>query len=349
MHRHHHHRRQFEIRGDLVGQANLGWEKILGDDKLWNEIGPDPGVVSGDAEAADIAEGEVPELFLSGDPVGDLLGWNPFRSAGHLLERGAKGAGRFAGSVATLPVRMAVNVVKGAGSGIYHGIRPSGGGGGRGGGGGGGDGGGAPSDDGGSPADGGDGGDESAGLYGLGLSTFTPASRDGMYYMSGREAMEVSHVLRRLPPRARRPAAQMFIRRWGIAGIKIPDPTKHPMGKLLVSATPGGVSALAAKQIAAKALKNGNLKPGHLKKAGELTKAGRKGDPKALTKIAAIKAKAGRGDPAAEKALDTIKIAQCVQTGRYCGPTTRGGGLPGALRRLRRVGEATIHWGPRRG
>lgn len=312
---------QFEIEGDLVGDSNLGWEKILGDDKLMNALGPDPDTVNGG------------------------LGFNPFRSAGHLLERGAKGAGRFAGSVATLPVRMAVNVVKGAGSGIYHGLAPSGGGGG---GGGGAAAAAAPADDGSAPADGG-GGDESSGIYGVGMRTFQPATTDGMYYMSGADAALVGQALRRIHPRHRRPAAIAFIRRWNVAGINVPNPTKHPLGKLLVSATPGGVTAMAAHSIATKALKNGNLKPAHLKKAGQLAKAGRAGDPKALTKIAAIKARAAKGDPAAEKALDTVKIAQCLQTGKYCGPTAgRGGGLPGALRRLRHMGEATIHWGPRR-
>jgi hypothetical protein len=329
-----------EITGDLVGAANLGWSKILGDDKLWNAMGPDPAIVSGN----DANEGEPPELFLSG---GDLVGWNPFRSAGHLLERGAGAAGRATGSLVTLPVRMGVRAVKGAGSGIYHGLRPSR----QGGGGGGGDGASAPDE--GAPADGGEGADDSSGLYGVGMKTFQPATKQGMYYMSGADMADVAGALRQLPPRHRRRAAQQFVNRWNVAGAArgadVSGARLPSAGKLLVSATPGGMSALAAKAIAEKALKNGTLKPAHLKKAGALTKAGRAGDPAALQKIGNIKARAGKGDPAAEKALDTIKIAQCVQTGRYCGPTARGGGLPGALRRLRHMGEQTIHWGPKRG
>jgi len=95
-----------------------------------------------------------------------------------------------------------------------------------------------------------------------------------------------------------------------------------PAGKLLVSATPGGTTALQAHAIANKAIKSGALKPEHLKKAAALTKAGRKGDDKALVKIASIKAQAGRGDPHAQVALDRIKLAHCLQTGQVC----KGGG-----------------------
>ncbi len=105
-----------------------------------------------------------------------------------------------------------------------------------------------------------------------------------------------------------------------------------PAGKLLVSATPGGTTALQAHAIANKALKSGALKPQHLKKAAALTKAGRKGDDKALVKIASIKAAANRGDPHAMVALDRIKLAHCLQTGKPC----RGGG--GALSQSYSVG-----------
>lgn len=297
-------RRQYEIEGDL-----LGWDPILGDDKLMNEeIGPDPESLQED-----------PAILLGS------LGWNPIKAAGRAAERAAGSAGRFAGSVATLPVRMSVNLVKGAGSGIYHGLRPS-----R-------QGGGAPADGGGeeAPADGG-GEEETSG--GLGM-TPTPTT-DGMYYMSGDEAAIVGRILKGAPPHKRKAIARKFVSQYNIGGIK--DPTKHPLGKLLVSATPGGVTALAAKGIAEKALKNGNLKPEHLQKAGKLTKAGRTGDPAALAKIAAIKKQAATGDPAAEKALDTVKIAQCIQTGRYCGPQRLG--LVSSLSNLRRLGEQNISW-----
>lgn len=99
-----------------------------------------------------------------------------------------------------------------------------------------------------------------------------------------------------------------------------------PAGKLLVSATPGGTTALQAHSIATKALKSGALKPDHLKKAGALTKAGRKGDDKALVKIAGIKAKAAKGDPNAIVALDRLKLANCLQTGGHCRPGPSAGG-----------------------
>jgi hypothetical protein len=99
-----------------------------------------------------------------------------------------------------------------------------------------------------------------------------------------------------------------------------------PAGKLLVSATPGGTTALQAHAIATKALKSGALKPDHLKKAGALTKAGRKGDDKALVKIAGIKAAAAKGNPHAAVALDRLKLANCLQTGGHCKPGTPAGG-----------------------
>lgn len=91
-----------------------------------------------------------------------------------------------------------------------------------------------------------------------------------------------------------------------------------PAGKLIVSATPGGTTALQAHALATKALKSGALKPDHLKKAAALTKAGRKGDDKALVKIANIKAQANKGNPHAAVALDRLKLANCLQTGAAC-------------------------------
>jgi hypothetical protein len=107
---------------------------------------------------------------------------------------------------------------------------------------------------------------------------------------------------------------------WGLSSL-----FRSPATKLLVSNVPGGTSALAAHDIASKALKSGALKPEHLKKAGDLAKRGRAGDQTALVQIAAIKQKAGRGDRNAEVALDRIKLAHCIQTGQRCTPT-RGGG-----------------------
>lgn len=116
---------------------------------------------------------------------------------------------------------------------------------------------------------------------------------------------------------------------------------RGPAGKLLVSTVPGGASAMQAHAIANKALKTGALKPAHLKAAGALAKRGRAGDDHALVKIAAIKQKAAKGDPHAAKALDTIKLAHCIQTGQKCAPSSGG-----KVRRLHSAGLATIH--PRR-
>ncbi len=102
--------------------------------------------------------------------------------------------------------------------------------------------------------------------------------------------------------------------------------SKDRFGRLLISAVPYGATALQARDLANAALRSGDLRPDHLKAAGELARRGRGGDDEALTKIAIIRAKAGRGDAAAEKALDTIKVAQVIQTG---GRTRPGGGYGG--------------------
>lgn len=89
--------------------------------------------------------------------------------------------------------------------------------------------------------------------------------------------------------------------------------------KLLVSQLPGGAAAVAAHDIAVKAIKNGDLKPEHLHKAHQLVAAGKRGDRGALMKIAGLKKGAGRGNPHAEKALDTVKLAHHLQSGRGAG------------------------------
>ncbi len=86
--------------------------------------------------------------------------------------------------------------------------------------------------------------------------------------------------------------------------------SKDRFGRLLISAVPYGATALQARDL-------------RLQILGQLARAG---DDEALTKIAIIRAKAGRGDAAAEKALDTIKVAQVIQTG---GRTRPGGGYGG--------------------
>jgi hypothetical protein len=91
--------------------------------------------------------------------------------------------------------------------------------------------------------------------------------------------------------------------------------SKDRYGKLLISAIPYGATALEARDVANRALRTGDLHPKHLAAAGELAARGRAGDEGALTKIAYMKRKAGQGDSAAEKALDTVKLAQVIQTG----------------------------------
>lgn len=130
-----------------------------------------------------------------------------------------------------------------------------------------------------------------------------------------------------------------------IAGFGMPsflsklNPFSHPAGKLLVSATPGGVSAIAAHKIASDALKDGSLDPKHLKAAGALTKAARKGHKKSIAKIARVKQLAGRGDPHAEVALDRLKLADSIQRGSHSHRTTT------SLANLRHLGLSTLRRG----
>jgi hypothetical protein len=87
-------------------------------------------------------------------------------------------------------------------------------------------------------------------------------------------------------------------------------------GKTLISFLPYGATAVQAHSLATRALKSGDLQPQHLKAAGDLTRAGRSGNDTALVRIAAIKRQADQGDPAARKALDTLRIAHTIQTGQ---------------------------------
>lgn len=115
------------------------------------------------------------------------------------------------------------------------------------------------------------------------------------------------------------------------------NPFAAPAGKLLISTVPGGATALQAKDIANKALKNGDLKPEHVKAAAALTKAARSGDHTALGKIAKIKKAAGGGDPHAETALDRLKLVDCIQSGRKSQP-----GKTSTIRHAYNSGLATI-------
>lgn len=89
--------------------------------------------------------------------------------------------------------------------------------------------------------------------------------------------------------------------------------------KLLVSAVPYGSTAIAAHDVAKQAIKSGDLKPSWLARAGRLVGLGKHGNPAALQKIAQVKAAAGRGSKAAEKALDTIKLAHAMTTPQQSG------------------------------
>lgn len=118
--------------------------------------------------------------------------------------------------------------------------------------------------------------------------------------------------------------------------------SKDRYGRLLISAMPYGATALQARDLANAALRSGDLQPAHLAAAGDLARRGRAGDDDALFKIAVIKNKAGRGDAAAEKAYDTIKVAQVVQTGgRARAGRGGGGGGPGGGR-YHRAGLANL-------
>ncbi len=197
---------------------------------------------------------------------------------------------------------------------------------GEGGGGGGGGGGGPapPPDEGGQEGGGDEGGEQDSSTEGRLLGMLqSPGGASRISYLEGAFPGFISRIAARIRRRARRapswrgrstaPAAA--------AGFSLSSVTKYlrhakPAGKLLVSATPGGTTALAAHGIASKALKSGALKPDHLKKASALTKAGSKGDDKALVKIAAIKAAAAKGDPHAAVALDRLKLAHALNTGK---------------------------------
>ncbi len=197
------------------------------------------------------------------------------------------------------------------------------------GGGGGGGGGAAPPPPDAPPPDGGDGADQPAPDSAEGVLMGMLQAPGGLSRISTIEGM-FPGTLARFARRRRGMRGHHPGRDWrghAVTGFSLKNLFHHakPAGKLLVSATPGGTTALQAHAIATKALKSGHLKPQHLKKAAALTKAGRKGDDKALVKIASIKAAANRGDPHAMVALDRIKLAHCLQTGKPC----RGGG--GAL------------------
>jgi hypothetical protein len=115
------------------------------------------------------------------------------------------------------------------------------------------------------------------------------------------------------------------------------NPFSHPAGELLVSAVPGGVAAAEAHKIATKALKNGTLKPEHLKKAGSLASAARGGHKGSIKKIAQIKSAAGKGNPHAEVALDRLKLADSIQRGG----TIQHSGMS-SIKHTRNVGLAAI-------
>lgn len=92
--------------------------------------------------------------------------------------------------------------------------------------------------------------------------------------------------------------------------------------RLLASNLPYGSQAIKAHDVAKKAMKSGDLKPSVFRRALNLVHRGKKGDPAALARIAAVKKAAGRGNKNAEKALDTVKLAHATTRGpRYSGGT----------------------------
>lgn len=112
-------------------------------------------------------------------------------------------------------------------------------------------------------------------------------------------------------------------------GIGLPsflrrDPTRTTAGRVLMSATPQGRAAML--------LRSGAVKPGHLSAAAKLTKAASGRNPLALLRIATIKRRAQRGDPAARKALGTIALAHTIQRGSR----------PRGLKGLHAAGLATL-------
>lgn len=128
---------------------------------------------------------------------------------------------------------------------------------------------------------------------------------------------------------------------FGVPGF-IQNFYNKPAGKLLISAVPGGATALEAHAIAKAALADGSLNPDHLEAAGKITKAARAGHKPSIAKIAKLKHAAGKGNPHAEVAMDRLKLADSIQNGRRSGQTTT------TMRNLRNVGIATLpRWASR--
>lgn len=243
---------------------------------------------------------------LMGD---DLLGWNPLSSAAKILKTAAS----------LSPVSLSLPSA-------FRRKRRGGGGG-------------APQQEEEAPAEEG-GGEETAGLDAFIDELNLPPQVRGMLedpphpqmmsYASGMLRNRLRRIVRRLA--ARRPGA--------MTGFSFP--WSKTATKVAVSAVPGAAAAQNAHAIAKAGLKSGAIKPGQLKAAGKLTAAGRKGDTKALVKIAKIKAAAKRGDPNAKKALQTLQLSQCIQTGQNCGAGRQGSSMHASLSRLRNLGLDTI-------
>jgi hypothetical protein len=109
-----------------------------------------------------------------------------------------------------------------------------------------------------------------------------------------------------------------------------------PAAKLLVSAVPGGATAMEAHDIANKALADGSLNPTHVTMASKLLKLAHLGHKPSIAKIAKLKQSAGRGDPHAEVAVDRLKLVHSIQNGSTTPQTATG------LGQLRRIGLATL-------
>lgn len=124
---------------------------------------------------------------------------------------------------------------------------------------------------------------------------------------------------------------------WGMPGF-MSNLFSKPAGKLLISAVPGGATAMQARDIANKALADGSLDPAHLKAAAGITKLARQGHKASIAKIAKLKKAAGGGDPHAEVAMDRLKLADSIQHGGASNQTTS------TLRNLRNMGLATLHF-----
>lgn len=121
-----------------------------------------------------------------------------------------------------------------------------------------------------------------------------------------------------------------------LAALERINPFSSSATKLLVSAVPGGVAATEAHAIATKALKDGSLNPAHLKKAGDLARAARSGHKGSIKKIANVKKLAGQGNPAAEVAMDRLRLADSIQQGGMVQQSTT------SLRHLRQVGLSSL-------